>query len=445
MEEEECQPLLTTNKPIKQKPPVTHGCLMAAAGVAVLVVMVPAVLRILCIFSHRGFAKLEIPAPAEFSDAGVVIQGRDSTISVNTDLNLFSLAVPHNLEQWVSLDGGSLYYSLHSDGSPEGTTLNIDFSGKWDNVHFDNGHATCTVSGVYSPTPVQVSVTRAKGILGISYRVMLEAVIRPKIPHVSFFFNPPFLLSCEIPPVELLDFKVEDVWLQVNPNALSASPLTFSGVWMHLSIGLSCKPVIALGYYPAPSSPVTGCPSFSAMTADRGIDTALTFHLPYTIVATVEVDAQSRVGNATGILYLWGELQWNPASSTLSVTDVDFHPETKKYFVISRGVLCNADWLLHDSLKELISVKLTWDLGAHLEKLKQHLSYNRASHSWLDYSLVLNNLDIQMIRKLLLWVPLQAKGAQSGPIYTRDHHLKKLINLQTTLSPLNAYYKIDVA
>ncbi|KAH3756336.1 DUF4403 domain-containing protein containing protein [Pelomyxa schiedti] len=447
----------------------------------------------------QGLTELEIPAPAGFSTS-VPVQGRDSTIPVKTDLNIFSLAVPRLLDQWVNLDGGSLHYLLQSDGSPDGTTLTINFSGKRTFISFDNGDAMCTVSGVSSPTPgtvklelscagsvtlvesitriwgktchftgtlsctaavslandwhlisnpkVQVSVARAKAIFGLSGGGFLEGLIDPMIPQIEAWmaerlYQVPiheklnwmwehFHSAIQIRNVELPHSKVEDLWLQVNPNTLSVSPLTFSGVWMHVSIGLSCQPVMALGYNPASSSPGTECPSFSTVISDRGVDAALKFHLPYTVfqpeasrllptiirpasiigarmrvnslnlytsgimlVAAVEVDALSQFGNATGTVYLWGKLQWNSASSTLSVTDVDFHPETKQY--IEKMFVGASDWLLHDSLKELISSKLNWNLGPHLEKLRHHLTDKHKSYSWVDYNFVLHNLDVQSV------------------------------------------------
>ncbi|KAH3756346.1 DUF4403 domain-containing protein containing protein [Pelomyxa schiedti] len=449
----------------------------------------------------QGLTKLKIPAPSGFSNPSVVVQGRDSTISVHTDINLFSLVVPHRLDKLVSLDDGSLHYVMQSDGSPEGTTVTIDIDG--DSA---TGHATCTVSSVSSLTQgsvkldiscsgkaavrkdgfetvrrghtqiagdfaatlfctVAVSLTNdwrlignpsvdvalgrmiSHDIFGDSFPGIFGGWMKSKTPQIEAWMAERFSQSpmrerlnrmwqrlndaIQINTVELPDHKAEGVWLQLNPNALSVSPLTFSGVWMHVSMDLSCKPVIALGYKPASSSPVAGCPSFSSVISDRGIDAALAFHLPYTalhmeasrllpfvitpdsiyrakitvksvqlypsgrmIVVTVDVDALSRVGNATGVLYLWGELQWNSASSTLSVTDVDFHPETKQY--INKVFLCTG-WLLHDSLKEFISNQLSWNLGPHLEKLRQHLSENHRSYSWVDNNFDLHNLDLQSV------------------------------------------------
>ncbi|KAH3743254.1 DUF4403 domain-containing protein containing protein [Pelomyxa schiedti] len=468
-------------KPIKSKP---CRCIGVLAAVFITTLFLLA--------EYLSSRPAYIPAPAEFPSASVPIQGRDSTVSVNIDLNLFSLVVPRYLDNWLNEGDWSFHYLLKSDGSPQGTTVEIvHFSGKDGHIHLDNGHASCIVSGVSSPNPgtvkvdisfwgavklrrrvvtslektsdfagtlsctvpisltndwhiisnpsVQVSVIRAKTFFGWSWeprlRAGMEKILIPKIlelvsqvPSLCEKFNLMWQHLHDamlIPTVELQDYKVEDVWLQINPNALSMSPLTFAGEWMHVSIGLSCKPVISVGYYPASSSPTMECPSFSTMIADQGIDTELTFHLPFTVLNTetlrlpptvitiwgvqVEVKSvqfyasertlvaavvtQSIFGNAT--IYLWGELQWNSTNSTLSFSVVDFHPEPRNY--LSKMALFTADWLFHGHVKELISRKLHWNLGAHLENLRQYIRDSHRSDHWADYNFVMQTLDIQSV------------------------------------------------
>ncbi|KAH3756351.1 Ras family [Pelomyxa schiedti] len=383
-----------------------------------------------------------------------------------------------------------IYYSLKSDGSPAGTTATIEYD-SWfgtvqvrchmTDVSFSQGYVTLVLSCAGSATTYQRKTHTTGDVeatlvcttavsLTNDWRIVCNPSVQVRWTHLEYggYFQEqleawknwiiePWRIeswiseklsqvpiretlnrmwqhlndAIQISTVELSNFKAEDVWLQLNPNALSVSPLTFSGVWMHVSIDLSCKPVIALGYKPASSSPVTGCPSFSSVISDRGIDAALAFHLPYTalhmeasrllpfvigptgfyrakitvksvqlyssgrmIVAAVDVDA-NKVSNATGVLDLWGELQWDSANRRLSVTDVDFHPETKKYI---EGMFACTDWLLHDSrLKEFISRELNWNLGLQLEKLREHVSENHRSSSNADYSFGLHSFDVQSV------------------------------------------------
>lgn len=255
------------------------------------------------------------------------------------------------------------------------------------------------------------------------------------------------LVVQQLPAIHLPNHDIDNMWLQVNPVSFMVSPITFSGPWMHISFGVSCRPLVALGYAPNPSSSSPReLPPNSGLSMDAGINSKLTILLPYDplskeaakvlpheiqlghtvfkihrlmvyssedkLVAAVDMHVNSYPFNASGWVYLWGKVNWDAQHNILYVTDFDFHPNTKDYF--AQLFVKPADWFFHDTVRDFIAQTLKWDVTADLKKVRAKIKNMKFSQDQFVASVALTELAVDSVlvgeSGLVLVTTINGKG-----------------------------------
>jgi len=195
-------------------------------------------------------------------------------------------------------------------------------------------------------------------------------------------------------PVKLAD----DLFLLINPRAVTISPLSGPDDTMSVVVGLLAKPkIVASPVPPAPAQPLPAL-TLTKVPPEKGFHIALESELPFeylgneltkkmegrvypaageTIVienvtlygsGNAVVIAVRVKGTVRGTIYLTGAPAYDESARSFSVRNLEYTVETKQVLVKA------ADWLLHSRLKDSLAKRTTWFVGDRIDAAKDLLT-----------------------------------------------------------------------
>ena len=189
-----------------------------------------------------------------------------------------------------------------------------------------------------------------------------------------------------------------DLYLQLNPKAVSVSHPSAKGDTVSVVVALVAKPKLVAG---APAQvDVQALPELTIMPAssESGFHIELASELPFDFLSTelskklngtaytangatiimeqVELYASGRSvvlaatikGAVEGTVYLTGIPAYDEATRLLSLENIEYTVETKQALVKA------ADWVLHSKLREGLAERARWPLGDRIDAVKTQLS-----------------------------------------------------------------------
>ena len=277
--------------------------------------------------------------------------------------------------------------------------------------------ATTHVEPINFLDPIRLTV------LNIDFTNKLRDILQPQLDKVPEVIDPMVPGFTNAKPLcqkawDSLSAPINlapDLWLLINPQAVSASNLNGTGNTVIETLSLTAKPEVISGTQPSATS--TPLPPLSQGSSANNFHVSVkgtlnfddaTKTLSDKVVGRMypisghpvkiekidiygtgqEVVAQVTVsGDLAATVFLVGKPTYNPDTGNFYIPDLDYSIETKN--VLAKV----ADWFLHDEFKKSLQAETTWNLTGDLSKAKEllHDAINRRISSNVTLSGTVND------------------------------------------------------